>query len=58
MAFALSGVARSMLFGLDGTDPFALSLAVSVLAVVALTTGLVSARRAARVDPMVTLRHQ
>lgn len=49
--------ARSMLFGLEGHDPRVLAAATLLLTVVALCAGIVPARRAARTDPMIALRH-
>jgi predicted permease len=48
---------KSLLFGLPPHDPLTMGLAVLVLLVVAAVAGYVPARRAARVDPMVALRH-
>lgn len=47
---------RSFLFGLKATDPSTLILAISVLSVTALIASYLPARRAAGIDPMVTLR--
>lgn len=49
---------RSQLYGLNPYDPASLVTAVGVLCVVALLAGLLPARRAARVDPMVALRSE
>ena len=46
----------SQLFEVKGHDPFALGLAVFLLAACALVAGLVPARRAAAVEPMQALR--
>jgi len=46
----------SQLFGVKGYDPFALGIALSVLAICPLIAGLVPARRAAAIDPMQALR--
>src|SRR6266540_3428663 len=48
---------KSLLFGLQPHDPLTIGLAVLVLLAVAAVAGLLPARRAARVDPMVALRH-
>ncbi|MEO5590476.1 MAG: ABC transporter permease [Gemmatimonadaceae bacterium] len=55
-AVALGRAARSMLYQLDGYDPVAFVLAVSLLGLVAVVAGYPPARRAARVDPMLALR--
>lgn len=55
-AFALSRVIRSLLFGVSANDPL-IYLAVSfLLASAAILACWIPARRASRVDPMITLR--
>ncbi len=56
-ALALGRAAQSLLFGLEPHDPLALAAAVLVLATVSLLAGWLPARRAARTDPLVALRH-
>jgi predicted permease len=58
IALATGRAAQSLLFGLEGHDPGVLLAATVVLALVALGAGLLPARRAARIDPMVALRHE
>jgi predicted permease len=55
-ALAGSKLVTSMLFGLEGSDPWNLLAAVGVLMSVAVLAGYLPARRASRVDPMVALR--
>ena len=57
-ALTLSGLARSMLFGLTPTDPSAFVIAAFILSLTALFAGWLPARRASRVDPQVALRHE
>lgn len=57
VAVALGHAAQSLLFGLEGHDPLVLLGAIAVLALVALATGWMPARRAAQMDPMLALRH-
>jgi ABC-type antimicrobial peptide transport system permease subunit len=54
----LSGLARSMLFGLTPTDPAAFVVAASVLGLTTLLAGWLPARRASRVDPLIALRQE
>lgn len=57
-AFALTRLASSQLVGITATDPVVYGLTSALLLVVALGAGYLPARRAARVDPMVVLRHE
>jgi ABC-type antimicrobial peptide transport system permease subunit len=49
---------RSMLFGLGVADPATLVLATMVLFAAAAVAGLLPARRASLVDPIVALRYE
>jgi len=49
---------RSMLFGVGVADPAAILFATVLLCLVAALAGLLPARRAMRVDPMVALRYE
>jgi putative ABC transport system permease protein len=55
-AVAVTRVFRSMLFGVDATDPTTLAVVAGILASVALLACYIPARRATRVDPLVALR--
>jgi predicted permease len=55
-AFALSRVIRSVLFGVSANDPFIYGAVTLVLAGAALFACWIPARRASRVNPMITLR--
>jgi ABC-type antimicrobial peptide transport system permease subunit len=52
----VSGLLRSLLFGVEPTDPSALAGAVALLGALALFAAAIPAARAARLDPMETLR--
>ncbi len=49
---------QSKLFGLKPADPLTLAVALGVLVAVALTSGWLPARRAAKVDPLIALRYE
>jgi ABC-type antimicrobial peptide transport system permease subunit len=55
-AFALSRVIRSLLFGVNANDPLIYGAVTLVLVCAALVACWIPARRASRVNPMVTLR--
>ncbi|MGI9182063.1 MAG: ABC transporter permease, partial [Longimicrobiaceae bacterium] len=56
VALAATRVMASLLFGIGATDPVTLAGVSGFLALVALLASYLPARRAARVDPVVTLR--
>ena len=57
-AFALTGVMRSLLFQVPALDPFAFAIACASMTLVGLAAVLVPASRAARVDPVTSLREE
>lgn len=56
-AYGLGRAARSLLFGLEGHDPFVFILAMVLLGAVSLGAGWVPALRASRTEPMRALRY-
>ena len=58
VALACAKFVKSMLFGLTPADPASLAMALLMLASVAVVACMLPARRAAKVDPMVALRHE
>ncbi len=59
VAARLAGtVLDQTLFGLERYDPLVMSGAAAILAVVAIVAAFVPARAAARVDPLLALRHE
>jgi predicted permease len=57
-ALALSRLVRSMLYGVEPSDPASIAAAVMVIAVVAGLAAWIPARRASRIDPMRALRNE
>jgi predicted permease len=57
-AWWLGRFVQSQLYGLQSTDPLTIGAAIVVLAAVGAVAGLVPARRAASVNPIVALRYE
>ncbi len=57
-AFILTRFMRALLFGVRATDPLTFTAIAAILTVVALIASYVPARRAARIDPIVSLRSE
>jgi predicted permease len=55
-AYALTRFTKSQLYGIDPNDAFTITLATAGIALVALASGFIPARRAALVDPIKALR--
>jgi putative ABC transport system permease protein len=55
-ALAFSRLVSSLLFGVTATDPLTFVVIALLLTIVALIASYIPARRAARIDPMVSLR--
>jgi predicted lysophospholipase L1 biosynthesis ABC-type transport system permease subunit len=58
LALVLAHLVRSQLFGVGSADPHTLLAATASLAGVTLVAGLLPARRAMRVEPIVALRYE
>jgi predicted permease len=58
LALALSRLVSAQLFGLAPHDPLTLAAATVLLGCVTVLAGLLPARRATRVDPMLALRYE
>ena len=56
LALVVSAAARGLLFGIEPRDPATVTAAVASLGAVALLASAIPARRAARIDPMSTLK--
>jgi putative ABC transport system permease protein len=57
-AFVLTRFMRALLFGVQATDPLTFTVIAAALAPVALLASYVPARRAAKTDPVVSLRSE
>jgi predicted permease len=57
-SFALSGLVRTQLYGIEPNDPASIVLAVLLLSVVAILAGYLPARRAAAYEPVRVLRSE
>jgi predicted permease len=58
LAITASRLLASMLFTVKGSDPLTIAVAILIMAGIALLAGIVPARRAMRVDPVVALRYE
>jgi putative ABC transport system permease protein len=57
-AFAAAGLIRGMVWGVKPTDPLSFGFAICLMLVIGGIAALLPARRAAKADPMVALRHE
>ncbi len=58
IAVGVGRAAQSLLFELEGHDPYVMGSAVVALSLVSLGAGFIPARRASKIDPMTALRYE
>ncbi len=58
VSFAMTGLVRGLLYGVEPTDPLSLASGACILLAATLLAAYLPARRAARVDPVQALRHE
>jgi predicted permease len=58
ISYVLTGMVRSLLYGVEPTDPLTLAAGSAVLVLASLAAAYVPAHRASAVDPITTLRHE
>jgi macrolide transport system ATP-binding/permease protein len=58
IALAGSRYVRSLLYGIEPTDPTALFIGIAALVLCGLAAAALPAHRASRIDPMVAVRHE
>jgi ABC-type antimicrobial peptide transport system permease subunit len=57
-AFALTRLMHSLLFGVRGTDPLTFVAVAGLVTAISFVANYLPARRAARIDPMISLRSE
>jgi predicted permease len=57
-AYGLGKAAKSLLYQIQAYDPWAVVGSIVVLTIVAMSAGIIPARRAAKVEPMAALRYE
>jgi predicted permease len=58
LGLGVAKVAASMLYGVSPVDPVSIVITVALLGAASLLASYIPARRAAKIDPMVALRHE
>jgi len=58
LAYGLTRLLASLLFGVKTSDPFTFVAVAGVLTIVAATAAFIPARRATTIDPAIALRYE
>jgi ABC-type antimicrobial peptide transport system permease subunit len=58
LALISTAMCRTFLFGVTSNDPWVVSVAAVAVALLAVTSGYIPARRAGRIDPLVAMRDE
>ena len=58
LAYGMTRLLASLLFGVKASDPFAFAAVAGILAMVGLIATYIPARRATAIDPAIALRYE